>query len=202
MSRRPQIKLPERPIRNNEIHYAGFDLSLTGTGLVIMNHKGLVKERHVISVKERGAERLHKIQQKIDKLITPYNLKLVCIEGYAMGAKCGHTFGIGELGGVIRLLLYNKGIPYKEPTPGQLKQFATGHGGGEKGSKDQVTLHLYKCFGFEAVNNDEADAAVLCIISRAIDGHVINLNVHQKKVVHTILNPPEKKKKKNETKTL
>lgn len=178
-----------------DAHFAGFDLSLTGTGIVICDKAGTVKEHHVIAVKTRGAERLLQIQRTIRRIISPYNIVLVCIEGYAMGAS-GHTYGIGELGGVIRVLLHTQGIPYMEPTPGQLKKFATGAGGGEQGSKDQVTMYVFKHWGFTPRNNDEADAFVLSRIALGLKDHGGVMTSYQKEVINTIKNPAVKKPKK------
>lgn len=177
-----------------ECVFAGFDLSLTASGVVILNTDGEIKERHVISFpKLRAEERLNAIQQEIRSVISMYKLKLVCIEGYATGA-VGKTYHIGELGGVIRLLLYRLKIPYKDPKPTQVKKFATGKGGGEGGSKDQVTMHCFKNWNFEAKDNNEADAFVLAQICRGLCGHG-KWNAHQKEVIEQITNPPEKKKK-------
>ena len=186
------------PNKSEEV-YGGFDLSLTASGIVIINAKGEVKERHVVSFsKLRGPERLNAIQQGIRSIIAMYNLKSVCIEGYAMGA-VGKTYNIGELGGVIRLLLWRLKIPYFEPPPHRVKKFATGKGGGEGGSKDQVTLHCFKNWNFEATSNDEADAYVLAQICRGLSGHG-EWKSYQKEVISEMLNPPVKVKKgkKNE----
>lgn len=179
----------------NKKFVGGFDLSLTSTGVVILDDSGIVKERHVVSFpKLRGAERLHHIYCKIKKIISNYELKLVCIEGYSMGSK-GKTYHIGELGGLIRWLLYRHGIKYVEPKPTQLKKYATGKGGGVGGSKDQVTLFCFKNWNFEATDNNEADAMVLAQIALALTTGNTKLTQAQTQVIKTINNPVIKKKK-------
>ena len=173
------------PVNAKDEHFAGFDLSLTASGIVILDAAGNVKERHIIKVKTRGAERLDDIQKAIRSIIAIYNIRLVCIEGYATGA-IGKTYNIGELGGVIRILLYRKGIPYFDPKPTQLKKFATGKGGGDGASKDQVTLHVFKKWDFEAKDNNEADAYVLCRIAMALCGKDSDLTPYQKEVIAQI----------------
>jgi len=187
------------PTNSKESHYAGFDLSLTASGIVVLDSKGNVKERTVIKVKTRAEERLDDILREIRSIISTYHIKLVCIEGYATGAM-GKTFHIGELGGVVRHFLYKMKIPYIDPKPTQVKKYATGKGGGEGGSKDQVTLHVFKNWNFEATDNNEADAYVLARIALGLTGHDKNLKKYQQEVIDQIHNPPEKKaKKRNET---
>jgi len=173
------------PVNAKDEHFAGFDLSLTASGIVILDAAGNVKERHVIKVKTKGVERLDDIQKAIRSIIAIYNIRLICIEGYATGA-IGKTYNIGELGGVIRLLLYRKGIKYFDPKPTQLKKFATGKGGGDGASKDQVTLNVYKKWDFEAKDNNEADAYVLCRIAMALCGKEKDLTSYQKEIVAQI----------------
>lgn len=187
MSRRP-IKQP------SEKFYAGFDLSLTASGIVVLDSTGKVVSRNVIKVKSKGSERLNDIQKLIRSIISPYDIELVCIEGYATGA-IGKTYHIGELGGVIRLLLHRIEIPYIDPKPTQVKKYATGKGGGEGGSKDQVTLQVFKKWNFEAVDNNEADGYVLARIALALCGKDTNLVSYQKEVVAQIQNPIKKTKK-------
>jgi crossover junction endodeoxyribonuclease RuvC len=184
-------KANSKPTTN---HYAGFDLSLTASGIVILDYYGNVKESHVIKVKSKGSERLDDIQKLIRSIISRYNIELVCIEGYATGA-VGKTYHIGELGGVIRLLLHRMKIPYIDPKPTQVKKYATGKGGGEGGSKDQVTLHVFKKWNFEAKDNNEADAYVLARIALALCDRDCGLASYQKEVIAQIQNPVKKTKK-------
>lgn len=186
-----------RAIRPTTKYYAGFDLSLTGSGIVILDSTGKVHERHVISVKCFGAERLDKIQNIIRSIISKYKIELVCIEDYAFAA-VGKTFHIGELGGVIRLLLFRLGVKFINIKPTSAKKFATGSGGGASGSKAQVTMYVYKNWNFQAIDDNEADAFVLCRIALALHNFGV-LEKHQREVIEQINNPePKKKKKKKE----
>ena len=185
-----------RTISSNEC-VAGFDLSLTATGVVILSLTGRVLKRQIIKPKVFGAERLNYIQKEIRALMSGLNIKLVCIEGYSTGSTNGKTFHIGELGGVVRLLLYRQGIKYMDPKPTQLKKFATGMGGGPNGSKDQVTMFAYKDWGFQPTDNNEADAFILAQIALGLIGKPSKpLKKYQKEVIGVILDPPEKKPKK------
>ncbi len=137
----------------------GIDPSLTVTACCILQslpHSGPLLER-VIPGKLRGMERLDYIQNSIRDILNRYSCDLVCIEGYAY-ARPNQAHQMGELGGVLRLLLYRENVPYTEIAPPTLKKFATGKGNADK---DQVMLQVYKRWGIECANNNEADAFVL-----------------------------------------
>lgn len=175
--------------------YAGFDLSLTASGIIIMDSNCTVVCREIIKPKVEGAERLDFIQNRIRTLLSPFEIYHVCIEGYAYGTTHGRE-KLGELGGVIRLLLYRLAIAYSEIQPTAVKKFATGSGGGAKGSKDQVTMHVFKNWGFEALDNNEADAYVLCRIALALHNNCGTIKAFQRDTIEAIKNPPKKKKTK------
>jgi len=194
MPRTVNTSRPTRP----EVCFAGFDLSLTASGIIVLNSKGEVKERHVIKSKLKGQERLEEILNRIKAIIEPYNIQLVCVEGYAMGGM-GRVFDIAELGGIVKFHLYQSKQTFLTPTPTQVKKYATGKGGGPNAGKDQVTMHVFKNWYFEAVDNNEADSYVLARISLALSGFDTALKAYQKEVIDQIQNPPVKKGKKNET---
>jgi Holliday junction resolvasome RuvABC endonuclease subunit len=180
--------------------FVGLDLSLTSTGLVILDENGVVQEAASISFpKLKGAERLNAIQNEIRSMLSGYSnqvhhIKMIVIEGYAMHG-IGKTFHIGELGGVVRLLLWRMKHPYIEVPPTQLKSFVTGKGAGDGASKDMMILNLFKQFNFEAGNNDIADAYGLARIAMAVSGHIEGLKKQQLEVIEKVINPVVKKKK-------
>ena len=90
----------------------GIDPSLTSTGVCIMNEQGEMLETCAINSKFEGAKRLHDIKtQLIEKCSHNHNAidkKIkVFIEGYSYGSANGREI-LGELGGMIRLMLYRK----------------------------------------------------------------------------------------------
>lgn len=104
----------------------GLDLSLSATG--VCHADGVTQ---AIKVKTRGMERLADIRNLVDH----YTLgtDLIVIEGYAMGtARQAGTYAIGELGGVIRLHLFELGRRYIDISPATLKKYATGKGNAKK----------------------------------------------------------------------
>lgn len=186
------------PIDPKEDHYIGLDLSLTASGVVVLNAGGTVKEHHVIKVKTKGVERLNNIQGEIRSIIGMYNIKRVCIEEYAFGAQ-GKTFHIGELGGVVKLLLYRMKVRHEGVPPTVLKKFTTGKGGGEGANKDQMTLYAFKNWAFTGVDNNEVDAFCLARFAMALEGLGGPFNKTQTETITQHLNPVIKKSKKGKS---
>ena len=140
----------------------GLDLSLTGTAYVVLDTNGNIVDKHVIRPKKKGVERLEEIQDHMLGFLAklPFGTPFA-VEGYAFGAnQVAHSQG--ELGGVIRLLLYENKFPYIDVAPSIVKKFATGKGNAKK---EQVMLHVMKRWGHHFETNDEADAFVLALIA-------------------------------------
>lgn len=154
------------------IKVTGLDLSLNGTG-VCNNYFPKSPEGKEPYIETRrlthdltGPERLIYVRDKVIGLFQ--GTELACLENYAF-ARTNQAHQVGELGGVIRVALYEAGIEYVLVTPNQLKKFATGKGGGKDGGKkEDVKLGVYKHWGKEFPSNDEADAFVLAKIGEAL----------------------------------
>ena len=145
----------------------GLDLSLRETGLATCDDKQASSLR-VISVSPpknmRGASRLSwynnyftclfRSALKTDKKV------YVCLEGYAMGvsASKSRSFDIGELGGIVKMVLFNNNIPYVIVPPTCLKKFISGKG---NAPKDIIIKEVYKKYSFDTNNNNHADAFAL-----------------------------------------
>lgn len=147
-----------------------FDLSLISTGYYILSEnkpiKGgfLTSKGGVIKSSLKEDARLYFIEQRIDLLLKTHKPDLVVIEGYSFGSRGRATFSSGELGGVIRLLLFRKKIPYLVVAPTSLKKFISGKG---NSSKDMMLLKTYKKYGIEFDNNNICDAFGLAMIGKA-----------------------------------
>jgi len=180
--------------RRSEFYYLGFDLSLTGTGVVVLNSHGEVCYVETLKNKLRGMERLQFIRDHTAKILRLFPPETICVEGYAMGSRSGQAFSIGELGGVIKLMLYESDVtPYLVP-PTRLKKFIVGGG---KAEKDLIMMKVFQRWGWEAGDNNQADAYGLAKLAQTLHTQKFeSLNKAQLEVVHDILNPPEKKGKK------
>ena len=84
------------------------------------------------------------------------------IEGYAY-ARANQAHQIGELGGVVRLALSDRGVPVVEVSPSSLKKLATGKG---NASKDAVLAEAMRRLGYQGSDNNEADALWLLEMAR------------------------------------
>jgi Holliday junction resolvasome, endonuclease subunit len=199
--------LPENTV------FVGIDPSLSATAVVIVNLQGELIHSKVCKVKTTGPERLRDIREEVvdilhhndlfgdgDEADNEYYIPLVAIEHYAMGCKFGRETA-GELGGVLRVMMYEKNIPYIEVPPLQLKKFATGKATAQK---DHILMSVYKKWGIEFKTNDEADAYVLARMARCIEfakrEKHINVTGYELEVIQNILEPSEKKAKGKKSK--
>lgn len=82
---------------------------------------------------------------------------LVVYEGYAMGGKRRQTrpYDAGELGGVLKTMIWEEGYDMLLVPPPSLKLYATGKGNADK---DQMRVAMGKLRGSFFSSDDEADA--------------------------------------------
>lgn len=138
----------------------GLDLSLTTTGWALVwdgsPKWGVIKSRH------RSVKRLSEIRKQIIFILRDTQPCLAVIEGYSYGSHQGMA-GLAELGGVVRLLLLDMGIPFIVVAPATNKKFATGKGNAEK---DLVLKRVFQHWRADMSNNNEADAFSLAQFGR------------------------------------
>ena len=133
----------------------GLDLSLTSTGYCFDGESG------VISTGLTGTERLEAVKDDISNLLIANKIECVLLEGYSFASRSGQAFSIGELGGVIRLLIHNLGIKLVEIPPTCRAKFATGKG---NASKNEVISAISARTGIVWGNpgaDDKCDAWIL-----------------------------------------
>lgn len=131
------------------------DLSLTRTGWCLDGEVGTI-----VPEKLRGPERLNFIEYEIVRKVL--DVDLAVLEGYSFGSRGRATYGIAELGGVVRLMLWRFQVPYVEVPPATLKKWATARGNATK------LMMLYAAFesGLETRDHNEADAFLLYEMAR------------------------------------
>lgn len=163
--------------------FVGFDLSLNGTGVAILRHTGegwLEPELHTLRQKHKGpvtktyqTARLCQIIE--DMPFDAFNfVTLAALEDYAMGAgkvdKDGNhnsncTFQLGEIGGIVRYLLYTDRTPFI-PVPLTVnKKFATGNGQADKFAVAAAMSRLWELPTFKAKELDCSDALSLATVA-------------------------------------
>ena len=104
----------------------GLDLSLTSTGMSI---SGVTQS---IRVDTRGVERLKEIRDRIVDVALEQRVRVAAIEGYSYASRQSQSHSLGELGGVVRLGLFEADIPFVVIPPTSRAKFATGKGNAGK----------------------------------------------------------------------
>ena len=163
----------------------GIDPSLSNTGLCWGNGEGEHETDLVGYVPETGecaevngrSGRLKVLKAKFSRHIQSIIPEYAFIEEYAYTKDIGYQ---AEFGGILRLRLYEAGIQMIEVSPTQLKKFALGKG---VGKKEQILLQVFKRWGVEFDNSDEADAYVLYRIGLCYTGICEPENQAQRDVI-------------------
>lgn len=141
----------------------GIDPSLTSTGVAYRRRDDKIVAYALGHRDLRGMERIAFLRDSVHTYLTRNNPSLVVFEGYALGfrGKSNTIFDIGELGGVLKLLILESGIDILLTPPNSLKLFATGKGNADK---DQVMLALRKSLGVQFSTSDQYDATGLLVM--------------------------------------
>lgn len=152
---------------------AALDLSLTATGYATGGRAdpgfdrspgqlGTIKTNGV-----RGFERLDEIRGRV--LEVADGADVVVLEGYGFGPQRGHAArDLAELGGIMRMTLFDLGFPFVDVAPASLKKYATGKG---NAGKELVLVEAVKRLDYQGSDNNEADA--LWLLEMAMDHYGI-----------------------------
>lgn len=141
------------------------DPSLTATGWAVgENERNLVFGDMKNDL--RGSERIVWIINRVKVLLHDHKPSVIVLEDYSFGS---HTsaYDLGELGGFLRVLFHEysrevSGVSFLKFAPTELKKFITGKGIAQK---ELVMLKLFKRFGIETFNNNQADAVGLFLMA-------------------------------------
>lgn len=137
------------------MHFLGLDLSLTSTGYCINGETG------TIVTKAKGAERLSIVSNTIIEMLSTTKVDAAIIEGYSFASRNSQSHSIGELGGAVRMKLWENGIVYVDVPPTCRAKFATGKG---NAGKTEVISAISSKTGLVfsgAGADDECDAWIL-----------------------------------------
>lgn len=124
----------------------------------------------------RGPRRLAYARNQLAKILDLCKPNLVVYEDYAMSrGAAGRVFHLGELGGVFKLLVWERGIDMMIVGPVVMKMLITGSGSAGRGAKgkakkEPIARALRETFGITATQNDEADAIGLMLIGEMKTG--------------------------------
>ncbi|MNO29207.1 Crossover junction endodeoxyribonuclease RuvC [compost metagenome] len=171
--------------------FVGIDPS-TKTGIVVMDENGEVLEAKELYL-PTGINSTPAQLQDYGRDIAQYSLgaTTLCIEGFSFGSKgkgVSTQYGVGF---AIRFALRDLGVNFIEPTPSQVKKFATGKG---NTPKDNMVLPIFKHWGFDHKSDNVRDAFVLAQIARSVRMGTFTTK-YQEEVIQAILTPDKNKKK-------
>lgn len=136
---------------------AGLDPSLRSTGVVLLGEHGSLLARAIVPP-SRGPARFSYIRDELFELLERHSVRRLAIEGHAFGSRDAHVLERAELGGVLRLSMWERGIAYVEVPPKTLKKYASGNGNADK---DEVKRAVTDRWGFTDPCDDVVDAYVL-----------------------------------------
>ncbi|MEK2647321.1 crossover junction endodeoxyribonuclease RuvC [Bdellovibrio sp. BCCA] len=130
----------------------GLDVSLTGTGLSVFTHNretGSIelKNLYLISTPPTKARhqrigRFLRIVSAIESLLGKHSPDAIAIEGYALKSQGRAASDLPEIGGMIRLMIIKRCIPFIEIEPTSLKKHITGKGNVDKSIMIKVINEL------------------------------------------------------------
>jgi Holliday junction resolvasome RuvABC endonuclease subunit len=146
----------------------GIDQSFAGFAITAID-KDQNYYTEVRKIEGTGVERLSHARSFLIGFLDRYEVEAVAMEGYAFGREFGVAIS-GELGGMIRLALFDKyrsdnpkaAFPIIVP-PTSLKKYVTNKGTGVK--KNQMLLAIYKKWDVEFTSDDAADSYGLARIA-------------------------------------
>jgi len=152
------------------------DLSLTGTGWAGANP--LAFGTFKFGKPDDPMARLFEIRRLAMEKCS--DAELVLIEGPAFAMNDPGSQERSGLAYLIRMALWEKNIPVLLPAPNQLKKFAAGSGAAKK---EMVIKEVFRNWGYEAADNNQADAIALALIGKCLVGEVQPLNDSQREVI-------------------
>jgi Holliday junction resolvasome RuvABC endonuclease subunit len=160
--------------------YVGLDMSLSGTGVCILTGNEIKVE--TIKTKpddfSNDLERLKYIVAKVMERI-PNTTSMICMEDFftpGNSAQIGSAIKLAMLGTTMRLALYDKGLPFWTIAPTQLKKWITGSGASQK---SLIIMSVFKVYGREVKDDNQADSMVLAHIAKALDESSVGLPKYQ-----------------------
>jgi crossover junction endodeoxyribonuclease RuvC len=166
------------------MRYVGIDPS-TKTGIVILDKHGELIDALEVTATGEDPGRMAEIIHETFANVEPNDI--VAIEGFGYASQSG--FLLGGIGWGIRIKLHEWGIDYIDVAPTALKKF-TGAKGNAK--KDELSVEIFKRWGFEHKSDNVRDAYVLAQIARAYHG-LVDMTKFQREVIEALKNPSQKK---------
>jgi Holliday junction resolvasome RuvABC endonuclease subunit len=157
----------------------GIDLSLTATGLATLDGEGQIVTSTLFPGKLSGRARRDWIADRLFHFADSQ----FCIEGLAYSRNDPSAQERAALWYRVVDDFDREGCKVIVCGPTALKKFVTGSG---KGEKEMMIREVYRRWKVEAKNNNEADAAGLLQVGRAVIGELTDLTTAQREVIAAI----------------
>jgi crossover junction endodeoxyribonuclease RuvC len=142
------------------VKVVGLDLSLTATGVAVIDTVCAVHYTTVIQTKEKEYKRLRCIVREIrDTIFDNTNVDLVVVEGPSYGSTGRAFHQIAGLWWLVTYILTVNEQPFAVVPPTSAKLYLTGSG---RASKDDMVREATRRFDWFKGDNNQADALALC----------------------------------------
>lgn len=149
----------------------GIDLSLVGTGVVVLEtgkqfKQKLIKSKPVGDKPINEVKRIRKIVEEIELIVSENLPTIAVIEGMAFMAR--NTTALVQLSALnymTRALLMDYNVPFIIVAPTSLKKFITGNGASKK---DVMLMSVYKRYGVSILDDNICDAYSLGQVGLAL----------------------------------
>jgi len=141
-------------------HFVGIDLSLTGTGVVVLNDQAEIMEKKLVRTTPATSieQRLIFILSEIDFVKNIVGRVGVYIEDLSFGSRGQSMFQLAGLHYLVRTFFYRSAVLFDVVSPSALKKFVTGKGNAKK---DLMLLKTFKKWGVEFSDDNLCDAYCL-----------------------------------------
>lgn len=182
--------------KNVKKSFIGLDLSLTSTGFSIKDEDGNFNIETIKTKPKDFDNDLCRLQYIRDIIIDkiPLGTQIICIEDFYVPFNKAHinsSISLIKLGIIIRLSIYEKGIPFIIPASTQIKKYVSGRGDGPKGI---AIREVYRQWELEAKDDNQADSAVMAHMAQYVHYRLNNeehfendLYKYQKDMIDKIL---------------
>jgi len=147
--------------------FVGIDQSLTSTALVTLSESGdaPIAKHRITPDPLRESQRVQFVRDAVSQFVAEAKPRAIAMEGYGFGARKSRAHALGELGGAIKLALYEMGHTIAIVPPSTLKKFVTGKGNADKSA---MMVEILDRWHFKTSNDDIADAYGLAQFIREI----------------------------------
>ena len=150
----------------------GLDLSLTGTGVVVLED-GKIIEQQLIKSKPvpdgkpiDEVNRIRGIVNEIELIVNDFKPEISVIEGLAfMVRNATALVQLSALNYMTRAMLIDHKVPFIIVAPTSLKKFITSNGAAKK---DVMLMETFKRYGVTILDDNECDAYGLAQVGLAL----------------------------------